>query len=107
MRKRGLLFHAIIGPERAHLRWRTPTAARKSAHRPGRRQPSRARPAVGFRRSLQTLRCRANLPRRRSATAASLKAADEAGLARGMIETVAPDETTIAIVADELDKMPA
>src|SRR6266513_686567 len=59
-RKRDLLFHATIARERVHLRSRIPTAARRFVHRSLPLPPSRARHAVGSRKSLQKLRRRAS-----------------------------------------------
>src|SRR5207247_3352434 len=60
-----------------------PTAPRKSVRRSIPLPPSSARRAVGSRKSLQKLRRHASWQRRTGAIAASLKAADEAGPARG------------------------
>src|SRR4030095_11537382 len=106
-RKRDLLFHARVAQARVHPRSRIPTASRKSVRRPIRLPPSRARRAVGSRKSLQKLRRRANWPRRTGAIAASLKAADEAGSARGTTKKVAPGKTIAAKVAADCGKMPA
>src|SRR4030095_15696998 len=106
-RKRDLLFHARVAQARVHPRSRIPTAPRKSVRRPIRLPPSRAKRAVGSRKSLQKLRRRANWPRRTGAIAASLEAADEAESARGTIKTVAQYKTIAAAVAVDCDRMPA